>query len=63
MKEEKIACLYKQFNKVNQSSVIIINQTEEAKSIIIFSNSVVCPLIGEPGDIYDSTVLSSYLQI
>ena len=61
MKEEKIVCLYKVVKKDVPSSFIVIEQAEEGKSIAMFSNPEVRPLIEEAGHIYDSTVITSYL--
>ena len=61
MKEEKIVCLYRGINKEDPSSAVVIEQGEEGKSIAMFSNPEVRPLIEEAGDIYDSTI-TSYLQ-
>ena len=62
MKEEKIVCLYRGINKEDPSSAVVIEQAEEGKSIAMFSNPEVRPLIEEAGHIYDSTVITSYLQ-
>ena len=62
MKEEKIVCLYRGINKEDPSSAVVIEQAEEGKSIAMFSNPEVRPLIEEAGDIYDSTVITSYLR-
>jgi len=45
MKEEKIVCLYRGINKEDPSSAIVIEQAEEGKSIAMFSNPEVRPLI------------------
>ena len=39
-----------------------MEQAEEGKSIAMFSNPEVRPLIEESGHIYDSTVITSYLR-
>ena len=62
MKEEKIVCLYRGINKDDPSIAVVIEQGEEGKSIAMFSNAEVKPLIEEAGYIYDSTVISSYLR-
>ena len=61
MKEEKIICLYR-VKKEDPSRAVVIEQSEEGKSIAMFSNPEVRPLIEEAGHIYDSTVITSYLQ-
>jgi len=60
MKELGIICLYKGLNKDDPTSVIIIEQGEEGKSIAMFKDPEVKPLIESAGHIYDSTVISSY---
>ena len=62
MKEEKIACLYRGIKKEDPSSAVVIEQAEEGKSIAMFSNHEVRPLIEEVAHIYDSTVITNYLQ-
>ncbi len=62
MKEEKIICLYRGIKKKEPSSAVFIEQAEEGKSIAMFSNPEVRPLIEKAGHIYDSTVITSYLQ-
>ena len=47
MKEEKIVCLYRGINKEDPSSAVVIEQAEEGKSIAMFSNPEVRPLIEE----------------
>ncbi len=42
--------------------IVVIEQAEECKSIAKFSNPDLRPLIEEAGHIYDSTVITSYLQ-
>ena len=59
-KERGIACLYKGVKKDDPTSVILIEQGEEGKSITMFEDPVVKPLIESAGHIYDSTVISSY---
>ena len=51
---------YKVVKKDDPTSVILIEQGEEGKSIAIFKDPTVKPLIEEAGHIYDSTVMSSY---
>ena len=58
-KERGIVCLYKG-NKDDPTSVILIEQGEEGKSISMFEDPAVKPLIESAGHIYDSTVISSY---
>ena len=62
MKEKKIVCLYRGVKKEDPSSAIVIEQAEEGKSIAMFSNPEIRPLIEEAGHIYESTVITSYLQ-
>ena len=59
-KERGIVCLYKGLNKDDPSSVILIEQGEAGKSIAMFEDPVVKPLIKSAGNIYDSTVITSY---
>ena len=47
MKEEKIVCLYRGMKKEDPSSAVVIEQAEEGKSIAMFSNTEVRPLIDE----------------
>ena len=60
--EEKIVCLYRGVKEEYPISAVVIEQAEEGKSIAMFSNPEVRPLIEEAGHIYDSTVITSYLQ-
>ena len=61
MNEERgINCLYKGVKKDDPTSVILIEQGEEGKSISMFKDPAVKPLIESAGHIYDSTVISSY---
>ena len=60
MKEERIICLYRGVKKDDCSSAVVIEQAEEGKSIAMFSNPEVRPLIEEAGHIYDSTVITSF---
>ena len=59
-KESVIVCLYKGVKKDDQTSVILIEQGEEGKSIAMFQDPAVKPLIESAGHIYDSTTTSSY---
>jgi len=59
-KERGIICLYKGVKKDDPTSVILIEQGEEGKSIAMFEDPVVKPLIESAGHIYDSTVMTSY---
>ena len=54
--------LYRGFEKDDRSSTFLIEQAEEGKSIAMFSNHEVRPLIEEVAHIYDSTVITNYLQ-
>ena len=47
MKEEKIVCLCRGINKEDSSNAVVIEQAEEGKSIAMFSNPEVRPLIEE----------------
>ena len=62
LKEEKIYCLYIGVKKEGRSRAVVIVQPEEGKSIAMFSNHEVSPLIEEAGHIFDSTVITSYYQ-
>ena len=59
-KQHGIICLFKVIKKDDLTSVILIEQGEEGKSIAIFEDPVVKPLIEEARHIYDSTVISRY---
>ena len=59
-KERGIICLYKGLKKDDPKSVILIEQGEEGKSIAMFEDPSVKPLIESAGHIYDSTVISRY---
>ena len=59
-RERGIVCLYKGVKKNDPTSVILIEQGEEGKSIAMFQDPVVKPLIESAGHIYDSTVITSY---
>ncbi len=59
-KDLGILCFCKGVKKNDQTSGILIEQGVEGKSIAIFKDPVVKPLIESAGNIYDSTVMSSY---
>jgi len=59
-KECGIICLNKGVKKDDPTSVILIEQGDERKSIVMFKDPVVKPLIESSGHIYDSTVMISY---
>ena len=59
-KELGIVCLYKGVKKDDPTNVILIEQGEEGKSIAMFKDPAVKPLIESAGHIYDSTVVTSY---
>ena len=59
-KERGIVCLHKGLKKDDPTSVILIEQGEEGKSIAMFEDPAVKPFIESAGHIYDSTVISSY---
>ena len=59
-KERGIVCLYKGVKKEDPTSIILIEKGEEGKSIAMFEDPAVKPLIESSGHIYDSTVISSY---
>ena len=59
-KERGINCLYKGVKKDDPTSVILIEQGEEGKSIAMFEYPAVKPLIESAGHIYDSTVMIGY---
>ena len=59
-KERGIVCLYKGVQKEDPTSVFLIEQGEEGKSITMFEDPAVKPLIESAGHIYDSTDISSY---
>ena len=46
--------------QMNKERGILIEQGEEGKSIAMFEDPVLKPLIESAGHIYDSTVISSY---
>ena len=49
MKEEKIICLYRDIKKEYRCTANLLEQAEESKSIIMFSNHEGRPLIKEFG--------------
>ena len=59
-KESGIICLFKGVKKDDPTSVILIEQGEEGKSIAMFEEPAVKPLIESAGHIYNSTLISSY---
>ena len=59
-KERGIVCLYKGVKKDDPTSVILIEQGEEGKSVAMFEDPAVKSLIESAGHIYDSTVITSY---
>ena len=59
-KESGIICLFKGVKKDDPTSVILIEQGEEGKSIAMFEDPAVKPLIESAGHIYNSTLISSY---
>ena len=56
-KESGIICLKKVLKKDDPTSVRLIQQGEEGKSIAMFEDPAVKPLIEGAGHIYDSTVI------
>ena len=61
-KDRGIICLFKGVKKDDTTSVILIEQGEEGKSIAIFEDPAVKPIIEGAGHIYDSTVISIFLK-
>ena len=59
-KKNRFFCSYNGAKKDDPTNVILIEQSEEGKSIAIFEGPAVKPLIESAGHIYDSTVISSY---
>jgi len=59
-KERGIVCLYKGVKKDDPTSVILIEQAEESKSIAMFEDLALKPLIESAGHIYESIAISSY---
>ena len=45
LRKVKIVCLYRGINKEDPSSAVVIEQAQEGKSIAMFSNPEVRPLI------------------
>ena len=59
-KERGTVWLYKGVKKDDPTSVILIEQGEEGRTIAMFEDPAVKPLIESAGHIYDSTVMTSY---
>ena len=59
-KERGIVCLYKGVKKDDPTSVILIERGEEGKSISMFEDPAVKPLIESAGHIDDYTVMTNY---
>ena len=59
-KERGIICLYKDVKKDDPTSVILIEHCVDGKSITMFEDPAVKPLIESAGHIYNSIVISSY---
>ena len=59
-KERGSVGIYKREKKDDPTSVILIEKGEEGKSIAMFEDPTVKPLIESAGNIYDSIVISSY---
>ena len=62
MKDEKNFCPYREVKKEDPNNAVVIEQAEESKSIAMFSNLELRPLIQEAGYTYDSTVITSHLE-
>ena len=60
-KERGINCLYNGVKKNDQTSVILIEQGEAGKSIAMFEDPAVKPLIESAVHIYNSTNISIYI--
>ena len=58
-KERGIVCLYKGVKKDDPTSVILIEQGQEGKSIGMFEDPAVKPLIESAGHIYDCLLYTS----
>jgi len=58
-KERGIVCLYKGVKKDDPTSVILIEQGEEGKSIAMFEDPAVKPLIESAGHIYDQLLFQA----
>ena len=56
-KERGIVCLYKGVKKEDPTSVILIEQGEEGKSIAMFEDPAVKPLIESAGHIFIQPLL------
>ena len=52
-------CLYRGIKIEDPSSAAVIEQAGESKSITMFSNTEVRPLVEEVEHIYDSTIITS----
>ena len=61
--ERGIISLFKGVKKDDPTSVILIEQGEEGKSISMFEDPTVKPLIESAGHIYDSTNISSIFKL
>ena len=59
-KERGIICLIKDVKKDGPTSLILIEQGEAGKSIAMFEDPAVNPLIESAGHIYNLTEISSY---
>ena len=55
-----ITCIYKGVKKDDLTSVIFIEQGEEGRSIAMFEDPAVKPLIESAGHIFESTNISGY---
>ena len=60
IKNAELFAYIKVVNKDDPTSEILIEQGEEGKSIAMFKDPAVKPLIESAGHIYDSTAISSY---
>tara|TARA_B100001248_G_C27122752_1_gene336515 strand:+ start:142 stop:420 length:279 start_codon:yes stop_codon:yes gene_type:complete len=58
--ERGIIFLFKGVKKDDPTSVILTEHCEEGKSISMFEDPTIKPLIESAGHIYDSTIISSY---
>ena len=61
-KERGIICLYKGVKKDDPTSVILIEQGEECKSIAMFEDPAVKSLIENAGHIYSTTKITSWVS-
>ena len=59
-KQRGIICLYEGVKKDDPTSVILIEQGAEGKSIAMFKDPEFKPLIESTGHIYDLTAISCY---